>query len=131
MSMENKQTLSDMVFDIKEKITDDEYKNIMEKIGDEYVKIHFKKFEATVESAHSEDDESVAKLKMSQGSMILKVETGKNEVGDDFCINYNMFHRCVLPARWLLRWKQNPDMFPVSIQLEADTIMLVDKFEEM
>ena len=31
-SMENKQTLSDMVFDVKEKLSDEEYKNIMEKI---------------------------------------------------------------------------------------------------
>lgn len=127
MPMENKQTLSDMVFDIKQKITDDEYKNIMDKIGDQYVKIHFKKFEATVESAHSEDDEPVAKLKMSKGSMILKVETGKNE----FCINYNMFHRCVLPARLLSHWQQNPHIFPDHLHLEEDTIMLVEKFEEL
>ena len=46
--MQHKQTLSDMVFDVKEKLSDVEYKNIMEKIAEEriFVKLHYQIFKA-------------------------------------------------------------------------------------
>jgi len=69
-STQIKHTLSDMVFDIKEKITDEEYKNIMDgikKINEKkFIRIYYNSFIAGIDY-DNDDDELVESRVYRQG----------------------------------------------------------------
>lgn len=130
MSIKNKQALSDMIFDIKEKITDTEYKNIMDKIGEikKYVKIKYVRYDAYVEGPHNEDDEYVPKIRMTKGSLILKVTDKLRNCGNIYCAFFLMN---IISENMLSDWKEENEAFPEHIRIDDETILMVTEFEEL
>ena len=131
-SMENKQTLSDMVFDVKEKLSDEEYKNIMEKIGEQktYVKVRYMIIETDV--SWCDDCGSNPHIKKSNYKAICEVLKEKNT--DDYFDNIH--NNCVVEPRLYEDWKKHKDdksFWPQTYHGEPhdEQLMLICEFEEL
>jgi hypothetical protein len=128
-STKNKQSLSDMVFDVKEKLTDEEYKNIMDKIADVlYIKIKYRKIQATMRNCNCGECEDEPMLKTGYGTMILKVV----KEDDHDPTRYTFFELCEINHNHYNVWKTYQDKkFHNYIELDDDLIVIVEKFEEL
>ena len=131
-SMQNKQTLSDMVFDVKEKLSDEEYKNIMEKIGEQktYIKIRYMLIE--VSGSWCDDCGSTHKIEKSNYKTICEVLKYPNT--DDY---FNNIHNNSVVEPCLYKdWKEHKDdksFWPQTYQgeREDEQLMLICEFEEL
>jgi hypothetical protein len=125
-STQNKQKVSDMVFDVKEKLTDEEYKNIMDglsKINEKkYVKIHYMVYD---------DCEDYPEPIQSEHNTICEVI-----YDDPHSLCYDIHHRCVLRERTLEVWKKYKNQkqrWPVkySPDIGQTSHILIYDFEEL
>ena len=114
-STQNKLKVSDMVFDIKKKITDEEYKNIMDgikKINEKkYVKIRYMLFDIKMKhvvAADEEDDELYPELISSEHNTICQIIDSDDDEHDP-CVYFNIHYKCVLRERHLDSWDRNKD----------------------
>ena len=129
-SMEIKQTISDMLFDVTEKLSDEEYKNIMEKIGEQktYIKIRYMLIKAAVNWC--DDCGSSAQIKKSDHNSICQLLKEKNT--DDYFDNIHT--NCVVEPRLYEDWKNNKDnksFWPQTYHGDNDELMLVFEFQEL
>ena len=129
-SMEIKQTLSDMVFDVKEKLSDEEYKNIMEKIGEQktYVKVRYMIIETDV--SWCDDCGSTPHIKRSNYKTICEVLKERNP--DDYFDNIH--NNCVVEPRLYKDWKEHKDdksFWPQIYHGDTNELMLICEFEEL
>ena len=129
-SMENKQTLSDMVFDVKEKLSDEEYKNIMEKIGEQktYIKIRYMLIEAI--NFHHDDCGACPQIKKSNYKAICELLKKRNT--DDYFDNIHK--NCVVEPRLYEDWKKHKDdksFWPQTYHGATNELILVFEFEEL
>jgi hypothetical protein len=132
-STQNKQTLSDMVFEIKQKITDEEYKNIMDgivKINEKkYVKIRYMLFD--IKMRHDEDDECYPELISEEHNTICQVSDEQNP----HSLYYNIHHECVLESRIFEVWdrlKDEKERWPMKYKSDlGQTHILILDFEEL
>ena len=126
-SMENKQTLSDMIFDVKEKLSDEEYKNIMEKIGEKYIKIRYMIIKAEV--IWCNDCGSTAQIKKSEHNSICQVLKEKNE--EDY---FDNIQNSVVEPRLYEDWKEHKEeksFWPQTYHGDNDALMLVFEIQEL
>ena len=128
-SMENKQTLSDMVFDVKEKLSDEEYKNIMEKIGEQktYIKIRYMLIEANVQF---NDCGPTPHIKKSKHNAICEILKKRNT--DDYFDNIHK--NCVVEPNLYEDWKKHKDdksFWPQTYHGATNELILVFEFEEL
>ena len=133
-STQNKQKVSDMVFDIKNKLTDEEYKNIMDgikKINEKkYVKIRYMLFD--IKMRHDEEDgEYYPELISEEHNTICQV------IDDDehYCMYFNIHHYCIMKAKALELWKKLKDekeRWPMKYKADlGHTHILILDFEEL
>jgi len=132
-SIQNKQKVSDMVFDVKEKLTDEEYKNIMDGISkiDEkkYVKIHYYTFHAKIKYDDDEDGPTPA-IKYDYQKAICQILDKRN----NRCQYHNIKYECVLDPDELKCWKEHKDdklYWPVLYPYDGSSYMVVGGFEEL
>jgi hypothetical protein len=130
-STQNKQKVSDMVFEIKQKITDEEYKNIMDgikKINEKkYVKIHYMVYDIKMRSMI--DGEEYPELTASEHNTICLVI----HHADPHSLYYNIHHQCILEANILEVWnKYQKGKLPLNYKHDmAQTHILICDFEEL
>ena len=130
-SMQNKQTLSDMVFDVKEKLSDEEYKNIMEKIGEQktYIKIRYMLIKGSVQF-DPEDCGASAQIRQTKFRAICELLKKSNP----HPIFDNIHKNCVVEPRVYEMWKEHKDdkaFWPQTFHNGSDEIILVFEFEEL
>ena len=128
-SMENKQTLSDMIFDVKEKLSDEEYKNIMEKIGEQktYIKVRYMIIEVNVNWC--EDCGSTPQIKKSKYNAVCQVLKERNP--DDY---FDNIKNSVVEPTLYEDWKNNKDnksFWPQTYRGDTNELMLIFEFEEL
>jgi len=130
-STQNKQKVSDMVFDVKQKLTDEEYKNIMDgikKINEKkYVKIRYMVFE--ISRRDFDDDDLEFQLVSNKHTTICEV---KDE--HPFCIYLNIHRECVLEKHILDTWNKVKDektYWPLKYQPDTQNSIVICDFEEL
>jgi len=129
-STKNKQSLSDMVFDIKEKLSDEEYKNIMEKIGEQktYIKIRYMLIETSVNWC--DDCGSSPQINKSDYKAICEVLKERNT--DDYFDNIHT--NSVVEPNLYEDWKKHKDdksFWPQTYHGNNNELMLIFDFEEL
>ena len=136
--MAKKQSVADMVFNIKEKLTDEEYKNIMDGIGEinekKYVKIRYMLFDVNMKhdvAADEEDDECYPELISSEHNTICQVIDND----DHDCLYFNIHYKCILQERQLKGWKKDKDEkkhWPMKYKTDlGHAHILICDFEEL
>lgn len=144
-STENKQSLSDMVFDIKQKLSDEEYKNIMDKIGEinkkKYIKISYTIFTASIkyettsddDEDDDEDDEPTPKISSENFTTICEVLDSSADK-PLFLESHNIHEQCVIRSQEYTLWKKTKaknDFWETYPFGDDERYMVVRKFEEL
>ena len=124
--MQNKQTLSDMVFDVKEKLSDEEYKNIMEKIGEQriFVKLRYQIFKA-----YLQDDEPSPEVNLTFHTTICQVVDYESDI-----VDYHQIHdKKELSSEMFVKFKTHKDdkhYWPMCFR-GCSAYMSISEFEEL
>jgi len=130
--MEQKKQLSNLVFDIKDKLTDEEYKNIMDgikKINEKiYVKIRYDSFIAGID--YDSDEEPAPKITRKRDDKICKVldkpskDCQYHNIACDSVIDPDIFDV------WL-RMKDSKSFWPQIFQGGENAFMVVFGIEKL
>ena len=134
-STKNKQSLSDMVYDIKQKITDEEYKNIMDEIAKieekKYVKIRYMIFDWRWSDDCDDNDEKYPVLTNQEYTKICQVSSDE----DERSIYWSIKLYCRLHEDHLEFWnkiKDEKERWPMTYKSDINQgYILICDFEEL
>jgi hypothetical protein len=125
-STQNKQKVSDMLFDVKQKLTDEEYKNIMDGLK----KINEKKYVKIGCVVFSTKKEPESKIDYTILNTICQVDKPSED-----CQYHNICVDCVLDPDILELWKKHKDdksFWPKVFRDDnSERVMTVCEFEEL